>query len=170
MCATPPISFSSGHLTPVSTSTSAPANGAMIARRQTPGRFAGRAVERAVALALAGEVDGIVTAPLEKAALLAGGYAYPGHTEMLAGLTGRRVAMMLAATRPSAGAVNPLRVVLATTHIALRDVVAAVTRRAILDAASVTRAGLREWFGIAEPQARAVCAQSARWRRWTIRS
>src|SRR5204863_47994 len=65
------------------------------------GRFAGRAIERAVALALEGAVDGIVTAPLDKAALLAGGYSYPGHTEMLATLTGRRVAMMLAATKPS---------------------------------------------------------------------
>src|ERR1051325_9228534 len=78
------------------------------------GRFAGRAIERAVALALDGAVDGIVTAPLDKAALLAGGYSYPGHTEMLATLTGRRVAMMLAATTPTAGAINPLRVVLGT--------------------------------------------------------
>jgi 4-hydroxythreonine-4-phosphate dehydrogenase len=121
------------------------------------GRLAGRAIERAVALALEGAVDGIVTAPLDKAALLAGGYEYPGHTEMLATLTGRRVAMMLAATRPAPGAANPLRVVLATTHIPLRDVVTAVTRGAILDAARVTRAGLQEWFGIAEPRI-ALCA------------
>jgi 4-hydroxythreonine-4-phosphate dehydrogenase len=121
------------------------------------GRFAGRAIERAVALALEGAVDGIVTAPIDKAAFLAGGYRYPGHTEMLATLTNRRVAMMLAATRPGAGAVNPLRVVLATTHIALRDVPAAVTREAILDAARVTRDGLREWFSIPEPRI-ALCA------------
>jgi 4-hydroxythreonine-4-phosphate dehydrogenase len=121
------------------------------------GRFAGRAIERAVALALEGEVDGIVTAPLDKAALLAGGYSYPGHTEMLATLTGRRVAMMLAATKPAAGSTNPLRVVLATTHLPLRDVVAAVTRTAILDAARVARRGLQEWFGIAEPRV-ALCA------------
>ena len=121
------------------------------------GRFAGRAIERAVALALGGDVDGIVTAPLDKAALLAGGYRFPGHTEMLASLTGRRVAMMLAATKPGPGATNPLRVVLATTHLALRDVVDAVTATAILDAANVTRAGLREWFGIAEPRI-ALCA------------
>ncbi len=121
------------------------------------GRFAGRAIERAVALALSGELDGIVTAPLDKAALLAGGYRYPGHTEMLATLTGRRVAMMLAATKPGPTSVNPLRVVLATTHLALRDVVSAVTRKAILDAASVTRDGLRDWFGIAEPRI-ALCA------------
>jgi 4-hydroxythreonine-4-phosphate dehydrogenase len=121
------------------------------------GRFAGRAIERAVALALEGEVDGIVTAPLDKAALLAGGYSYPGHTEMLATLTGRRVAMMLAATKPAAGSTNPLRVVLATTHLPLRDVVAAVTRAAIVEAARVTRRGLQEWFGIAEPRI-ALCA------------
>ena len=121
------------------------------------GRLAGRAVERAVALALDGAVDGIVTAPLDKAALLDGGYSYPGHTELLATLTGRRVAMMLAATRPAAGTTNPLRVVLATTHLALRDVVAAVTTRAIIDAANVTRDGLRDWFGIVEPRI-ALCA------------
>jgi 4-hydroxy-L-threonine phosphate dehydrogenase PdxA len=76
---------------------------------------------------------------------------------MLATLTGRRVAMMLAATKAGAGATNPLRVVLATTHIALRDVVGAVTRTAIVDAARVTRQGLQEWFGIAEPRI-ALCA------------
>ncbi len=121
------------------------------------GRFAGRAIERAVALALEGDVDGIVTAPIDKAALFVGGYSYPGHTEMLATLTGRKVAMMLAATKARDGMTNPLRVVLATTHIALRDVPEAVTREAILGAARVTRAGLQEWFGIPEPRI-ALCA------------
>ncbi len=92
---------------------------------------------------------GIVTAPIDKAALLAGGYDYPGHTEMLADLTGARVAMMLASDR--------LRVVLATTHIALRDVPDAVTRSAILQAAEVTREGLERWFGIEAPRI-ALCA------------
>jgi 4-hydroxythreonine-4-phosphate dehydrogenase len=123
------------------------------------GRFAGRAIERAVALALEKDVDGIVTAPLDKAALLAGGYSYPGHTEMLATLTGRKVAMMLAATKPREGMPNPLRVVLATTHIALRDVPGALTRDAILGAARVTRAGLTDWFGIENPRI-ALCAMN----------
>ncbi|HTI63052.1 MAG TPA: 4-hydroxythreonine-4-phosphate dehydrogenase PdxA [Gemmatimonadaceae bacterium] len=121
------------------------------------GRFAGRAVERAAVLALAGDVDGMVTAPLDKSALFAGGYAYPGHTEMLATLTGQRVAMMLAATRPTPGTKNPLRVVLATTHLPLREAIQAVTRAAIVDAASITRRGLREWFGISVPRI-ALCA------------
>jgi 4-hydroxythreonine-4-phosphate dehydrogenase len=121
------------------------------------GRLAGLAVDRAISLALAGRVDGLVTAPLDKLALLAGGYDFPGHTELLAARTGRPVAMMLAATRPSAGSPNPLRVVLATTHVALRDVPRLLTASAIASAAEVTRAGLRDWFGIAEPRI-ALCA------------
>ena len=120
------------------------------------GRLAGLAVERAVAMARSGDVDGIVTAPLDKAALHAGGYDWPGHTEMLAALTHSEVAMMLASTRPTSGGA-PLRVVLATTHVALREVPRLVTREAILDAAAITRAGLRDWFGIAEPRI-ALCA------------
>jgi len=121
------------------------------------GRLAGLAIDRAIELAQRGDVDGIVTAPIDKHALLAGGYDFPGHTELLAVRTGRPVAMMLAATRPTAGMPNPLRVVLATTHVPLRDVPRLVTRDALLDAARVTRDGLRDWFGIASPRI-ALCA------------
>ncbi len=113
------------------------------------GRLSGLAIERAVELAMDGTVQGIVTAPIDKAALFAGGYDYPGHTEMLEALTGSPAVMMLASSR--------LRVVLVTTHIALRDVPAAVTRDALLRAATVTRRGLSQWFGIAEPRL-ALCA------------
>jgi len=54
------------------------------------GRFAYLAVERAVGLAQAGAVAGIVTAPLNKEALNRAGYPYAGHTEMPAALTGAR--------------------------------------------------------------------------------
>jgi 4-hydroxythreonine-4-phosphate dehydrogenase len=120
--------------------------------RGTPaeaGKLSGLAIERAVQLASAGDVDGIVTAPIDKAALLAGGYDFPGHTEMLAELTGTRVAMMLASDK--------LRVVLATTHLPLREVTATLTSEAIVDAARITREGLQEWFGIADPRI-ALCA------------
>lgn len=113
------------------------------------GRLAGQAIERAVALAGSGDVDGIVTAPVDKAALLSGGYPFSGHTEMLAELTRSETAMMLASDR--------LRVVLVTTHVALRDVPPLVTAEAITRAASITRSGLTEWFGIAEPRI-ALCA------------
>ncbi|MEP6732554.1 MAG: 4-hydroxythreonine-4-phosphate dehydrogenase PdxA, partial [bacterium] len=121
------------------------------------GRFAGLAVDRAINLALHGDVQGIVTAPLDKNALLSGGYDFPGHTELLAARTGCAVAMMLAASRPAPGTTNPLRVVLATTHIALRDVPAALDAAAIATAADVTRRGLRAWFDIPEPRI-ALCA------------
>ena len=113
------------------------------------GRLSGVAIERAVQLARDGAVQGIVTAPIDKHALRAGGYDFPGHTEMLAALTGATTAMMLASDK--------LRVVLATTHIALRDVPTAVTADAIVTAAHITRDGLRAWFGIAEPRL-ALCA------------
>ena len=113
------------------------------------GKLAGLAIERAVELAMAGEVSGIVTAPIDKAALLAGGYDYPGHTEMLAALTHSSVAMMLASAK--------LRVVLATTHIPLRDVVDSVTEDLIVGTAAITRNALTKWFAVADPRI-ALCA------------
>ena len=113
------------------------------------GGLAGLAVMRATDMALAHDVDGIVTAPLDKAALLAGGYDYPGHTEMLGARAGVPTTMMLASDR--------LRVVLATTHIALREVATALTHDVIVRTANATREGLRGDFGIAAPRI-ALCA------------
>ena len=88
--------------------------------RRDLGRVAGEAafrfIERAVALALAGEVEAICTAPLNKEALHAAGHRFPGHTELLAQLTGTaEVSMMLMAPR--------LRVIHVTTHIGLLDAI-----------------------------------------------
>lgn len=135
------------------------------------GKLAGAAIERAVSLAKNGTVDGIVTAPIDKSVLLSGGYDYPGHTEMLAALTGAKVAMMLTSAEignrkseigngpisHSPFPIPALRVVLATTHIALRDVARALTRERILETAAITRQGLRDWFHLAEPRI-ALCA------------
>jgi 4-hydroxythreonine-4-phosphate dehydrogenase len=113
------------------------------------GMLSGLAIERAVEMARGGAVEGIVTAPIDKSALLAGGYDFPGHTEMLGALTGSSVAMMLASDK--------LRVVLATTHIALRDVAGTLSSATIAETARITRDGLRAWFGIASPRI-ALCA------------
>jgi 4-hydroxythreonine-4-phosphate dehydrogenase len=114
------------------------------------GLIAGRAIEQAARLALAGEVDAIVTAPADKHALHLAGFPYPGHTEWLAELAGGcDVAMMLASDR--------LRVVLVTTHVALRDVPLLLTADRIVRTGEVTRRGLQQWFGIAEPRL-ALCA------------
>lgn len=83
------------------------------------GEAAYRYVARAVELAQEGLVGAICTAPLNKEALRAGGHPYPGHTEMLADLTGTpEVSMMLSA--------RGLRVIHVTTHLGLLDAVDAI--------------------------------------------
>jgi 4-hydroxythreonine-4-phosphate dehydrogenase len=80
------------------------------------GDAAYRFIERAVQLAMAREVDAICTAPLNKEALHAGGHIYPGHTELLAELTGTpEVSMMLSSPQ--------LKVIHVTTHIGLLDAI-----------------------------------------------
>ena len=114
------------------------------------GRIAGHAVEAAVRLALAGDVDAIVTAPAHKHALHLAGFPWPGHTEWLAHLAGDvEVAMMLAAAE--------LRVVLVTTHVPLRDVPALLSADRIVRTGRVTLEALRRQFGIPEPRL-ALCA------------
>jgi len=114
------------------------------------GRLTGLAVEAAVRLWREGRVDAIVTAPGDKRALHAAGYRVPGHTELLRDLTGaRQVAMMLASDR--------LRVVLVTTHLALRDALSILTPERIADVARTTARSLAEWFGVAAPRL-ALCA------------
>ncbi|HEX8431724.1 MAG TPA: 4-hydroxythreonine-4-phosphate dehydrogenase PdxA [Longimicrobium sp.] len=120
------------------------------------GRIAGEAIRRATEMAMAGEVNGIVTAPIDKSAFHAGGWNFPGHTEMLRDLAGvPDVAMMLASERTALG--GPLRVVLATTHIALRDVPAALSVGLLVRQAELTFHALRRFWGIEEPRV-ALCA------------
>lgn len=80
------------------------------------GNAAYRYIARAVELALHHQIDAICTAPLNKEALHAAGHIYPGHTELLARLTGTpEVSMMLVAPK--------LRVIHVTTHIGLLDAI-----------------------------------------------
>ncbi|HEV2750361.1 MAG TPA: 4-hydroxythreonine-4-phosphate dehydrogenase PdxA [Gemmatimonadales bacterium] len=114
------------------------------------GRLAGQAVEQAVQLARAGKVDAIVTGPVHKQALHLAGIEYPGLTEFLGHLAGDvEVAMMLAT--------GPLRVVLVTTHIPLREVPAQVTTERVVCCGRIAERALRDWWGIASPRL-AVCA------------
>ena len=83
------------------------------------GEAAYRYIERAVTLVRERRIDAICTAPLNKEALNAAGHRYPGHTELLAELTGtREVSLMLLAPK--------LRVIHVTTHIGLLDAVARI--------------------------------------------
>jgi 4-hydroxythreonine-4-phosphate dehydrogenase len=83
------------------------------------GDAAYRYLERAIALAVAGDVDAICTAPVNKAALHAGGHVYPGHTEILAHLTGTTEVSMMLCT-------PALRVIHCTTHVGLLDAIARI--------------------------------------------
>ena len=98
------------------------------------GEAAFRAVIRAAELALAGEVDGVVTAPLSKAALHAAGHMYPGHTELLAEICGvSEFAMMLyLPPGPVVCAPAGLGVAHVTLHQSLRSVFADLKPDAIL--------------------------------------
>jgi 4-hydroxythreonine-4-phosphate dehydrogenase len=83
------------------------------------GEAAFRYIERAVEIVEAGDAVAICTAPLSKEALHAAGHKYPGHTELLAELTGTpEVSMMLVSPK--------LRVIHVTTHIGLIDAIARI--------------------------------------------
>jgi len=120
------------------------------ARALRAGQIAGHALQRAVRMAMARQVDAIVTGPVEKHALHAAGFPYPGQTEWLGELAGGvDVAMMLAA--------GAFRVVLVTTHIPLRDVPVLLTPDRVVRAGRLTQAALIQRFGIAAPRL-ALCA------------
>jgi len=94
-------------------------------------------------------VDAIVTAPVQKSTINDAGIAFTGHTEYLAEKTGvQQVVMMLAG--PTHGTM--LRVALATTHLPLKDVSAAITRESLSRTLSIIHADLKQQFGIADPR------------------
>jgi len=104
-----------------------------------------RAILQGVALVQSGRAQAIVTAPVSKGAIQSLGYEFPGHTEVIARLAGdAEVRMMMAG--PS------LRVVLVTTHIALRDVPLALREDAIVRTAEIAAQALRRHFGIRRPR------------------
>ncbi|MBU6371640.1 MAG: 4-hydroxythreonine-4-phosphate dehydrogenase PdxA [Alphaproteobacteria bacterium] len=109
------------------------------------------AIDAAVAAVRAGEADALVTLPIAKASLYAAGFAYPGHTEYVAHLTRdmpmpgvRGPVMMLAGAQ--------LRVALATIHIPLMQVAAALSVARIVEVATVTAQALVRDFGIVRPR------------------
>jgi 4-hydroxythreonine-4-phosphate dehydrogenase len=108
------------------------------------GRFAYKAIEQGVALALAGRVAGLVTAPLNKEALNKAGHHYAGHTEMLAALTGVRGSVMLLAH-------GGMRVSHVTTHVALKDVPARLTPERLRRVIVLTDEAVRR-LGVARPR------------------
>ncbi len=105
-------------------------------------------LDRAVAGCQSGEFAAMVTAPVQKSIINEAGASFTGHTEYLAKKTGApSVVMMLV------GGTNPvLRVALATIHMPLRDVPAAITRHRLIDTLHIMNNDLRDKFGIARPR------------------
>jgi 4-hydroxythreonine-4-phosphate dehydrogenase len=114
--------------------------------RPEPGNAASvvAALERAAAACLRGELDGLVTGPVHKAAINAGGIAYTGTTGLLAAQAGCEVVMLLAN--------DIVRVALATTHLPLRAVADAITVDRLQRTLRILHAALRDDFGIAAPR------------------
>ncbi|MXX35713.1 MAG: 4-hydroxythreonine-4-phosphate dehydrogenase [Gemmatimonadetes bacterium] len=122
-----------------------------------PGRAAGLAIERGVELALAGEADALVTAPVHKPALAAAGY-HPGHTEMLMALAGAAEVGMVMCDEGGADHQRPAkRVLLATIHIPLRAVAEALTEDLLVSQTRLLGSALQHDWGLAEPRI-ALCA------------
>ena len=108
-------------------------------------RYVLRLLDRALDGCLAGEFAAMVTAPVHKGVINDAGIPFTGHTEYLAERTHTgRVVMMLAG--------GDLRVALATTHLPLRDVPAAITRESLERTLRILHADLRRRYGIAQPR------------------
>jgi 4-hydroxythreonine-4-phosphate dehydrogenase len=102
------------------------------------------ALEAAADACLRGDAAGLVTGPVQKATINAGGIAYTGTTELLARHAGRTVVMMLAN--------DVMRVALATTHLPLREVADAVTAGSLERTLRIVHEALRGDFGIDAPR------------------
>jgi 4-hydroxythreonine-4-phosphate dehydrogenase len=102
-------------------------------------------LEAATEAVLSGEARALVTAPISKEWIARAGFSFPGHTEYLAARAGTaEFAMMLAGPA--------LRVVVATTHIALRDVPATLTAPGIATTIVLTAEALARQFRMARPR------------------
>ncbi len=100
------------------------------------GRAAYEFVEKAVRLAMGGEIDAIATAPLNKEALKAGGCSLPGHTEILGHLSGTRDFSMMLVSKE-------LKVIHVSTHVSLRRACDLVKRDRVLRVIELADRALR---------------------------
>ena len=103
-----------------------------------PQAMAGKAcveyIKKAVELATVGEIDAIVTGPINKKAMNMGGYKYSGHTELLADLTHTKDFAMLLVT-------GPLKVIHVSTHVSLVEAIQKSPERTSYDCHQIGRSG-----------------------------
>ncbi|HOI52027.1 MAG TPA: 4-hydroxythreonine-4-phosphate dehydrogenase PdxA [Azonexus sp.] len=113
------------------------------------GRYVLALLDRALAGCQSGEFAAMATAPVHKGVINESGVAFTGHTEYLAEKTGTPLVVMMLAGDTDRG---PLRVALATTHLPLKDVPAAITGELLERTLRIVDADLRGKYGIAEPR------------------
>lgn len=124
----------------------------LVPAKPTPcvAKAAMRSIKLAVSMAMAGEIGAMVTPPINKAALIKAGYNICGHTELLAKLSQtNQYEMMLAG--------GPLRVVLATRHVAYKEVSKLLSKKKLEETILLTAHELKNSFGIQRPRI-AVCS------------
>ena len=103
------------------------------------------AIKLSVEMAVDGVAAAVVTAPIHKSVLNEAGFAFPGHTEFLAHLTGARRAVMMLAS-------DKLRVVPLTIHMPVAEVPKAISKQAVFDTGEIVLTALRRDFGILNPR------------------
>ncbi|WP_308752566.1 4-hydroxythreonine-4-phosphate dehydrogenase PdxA [uncultured Anaerotruncus sp.] len=108
------------------------------------GEAAFQYIKRAIDLALCGQADAVVTGPINKEALHLAGYAYAGHTEIFAELSGTKSYAMLLTT-------PALRVIHATTHVSMRRACELITRERVEEVVRLADQVMRR-MGIARPR------------------
>lgn len=121
---------------------------AMAIAGKTDPRNAGHVLEcirTAATLCLDGVGDALVTLPVNKAMINAGGFPFSGHTEFIAGLCGNCHPVMMLQNKA-------LRVILATTHIPLRQVAGSITRDLLKKVIEIAHSDLRLRMGVANPR------------------
>lgn len=102
-------------------------------------------LKTAASLALAGQIQAIVTAPIHKSSLAEAGAHYAGHTEFFAAQAGvKEVGMMMVG--------GPLKVMLVTTHAGIRSLPSLITRERVETAIRLTDRALRDYFGVKTPR------------------
>jgi 4-hydroxythreonine-4-phosphate dehydrogenase len=120
------------------------------------GEISLRALRHGTALCLGGEAEGLVTGPVSKPALHAAGDHHPGQTELLGELTGaEEVAMLMATERTRLG--PPLRILLLTTHLPLREVSVALTGALLESRLRLLHSALQKGWDLPDPRI-ALCA------------
>lgn len=109
------------------------------------GKYAFLSLERATEDLAAGKIDVLVTAPISKEAIGKAGFKFPGHTEYLADMAGMDEALMMMVS-------GSLRVALVTTHVALKDVSASLSRERVVAKIKALDSSLKKDFGIQRPK------------------